>query len=224
MAYTVADALTMLSRRLGENNSSTSANEQARRISYIAEGYRKLINQTYFWFLEASTTFDSVADKKEYTTADGFPSDYRDMVELRVDGALYTPIPQSKVFGLYNEEMSVFNYDNLITDKHYYIYGGNLIFLPATPDNGTDNISMKYIKYPTVPSSTSSTFAIPDYFIDGVVAYAYGRMGQVKGDRAMASDGFTEFEEFKGELMAEHNKRKFYNKSARPTHPSYVVD
>lgn len=224
MAYTVADALTFLSGRLGENNSSTSNNEQSRRIRFLNEGYRKLIGETYFWFLEGSTTFNSVANQEEYTTAGGLPTDLRDVIELRVDDVVYTPIPASKVFGLYDKDINIFNYDNLLTDKHYYIFGGKLYFVPETPANGTNNITLKYWKFPTALTATSSTFAFPDFYIDSVVSYAYGRMGQVKGDRAMATDGFTEFDEIKKDMIAENNRRKFYNKASRPVHPSYVVD
>lgn len=224
MAYTVADVLTFLARRLGENSSPDSANEKARRISYIDEGYKDLVTSDYFWFTQATTQFNSVANQEEYTTSDGFPTDYRDMVELRVDNILYTAIPESKITGLYNSTINVFNYDNLLTDKHYYVFANTLHILPKTPANGTNNIKMKYYKFPTPLTSSTNTFLLPDFFVNALVAYAYGRKGQLSGDRAKAQDGFTEYEAIKKQIITENNRRKFYGKSSRTIEPSYVVD
>lgn len=223
MAYTVADALSFLASRLGED-SSPAGNEQTRRIRYLAEGYRKLISEKPWWFTETSTTFDSVLSKSTYTTADGFPTDFRQELELRIDGIVYTPVPREKIFGLYNSSINIFNYENLLTNKHYYIFENQLVITPPSAAAGTDNISLKYYKYPALLTATTDTFLIPDFYIDGVVGYAYAKMGQLDGDRAMVLDGEAEFNETIRQLRVEQNRRNFAYKSARPIEPSYLVD
>lgn len=222
---TLGDVLTSLAYRLGESSAPTDTTERARRVNFIQEAYKKVLNKyVTWWWLEASDTFDSDANKETYTTADGFPSDYRDMLELRVDDYVYTPIPQSKVFGLYNSANNFFNYDNLVTDKHWYVFAGSLHILPATPSNGTDNISIKYFKYPTMPTANADVLAIPDSYVGALDAFAYGRIKQLKGKRGDGADGFNEFNDLLVDMTVEQNKRQFWNKSIRPIQNVYLVD
>lgn len=224
MSVTLGDVRTALAYRLGEDSSPTNTNEVARRDKYIIEGYRKILAKFPTWFTEESATFNSVADQETYTTADGFPSDYRDMVELRVDDFVYTPIAKEKVFGLYDANNNFFNYDNLVVDKHWYIWDSTLHVLPAPSSSGTNNISIKYYKNPTMPSGSSDTFLVPEIFSSALDAFAYGRINQIKGRRGEAADGFNEFTDMLKDMTAEHNRQIFWNKSLRPTHPVYLVD
>lgn len=224
MSYTLSDVLTSLAYRLGENSSPTDTDEKARRVRFIVQGYKDVLNRAPFWFTEESTTFDSQAAKSAYTTTDGFPSDYRDMIELRVDDILYTPIPQSKVFGMYDASDSLFNYDSLIHSRHFYVFDGVLYILPETASAGTDNIAIKYFKWPTMPTTDASVFVIPDAFIECLSAYAYGRLSQIDDRRGDAADGFDEYNEILQRMVVENNRQKFFGKSARPIHPNYLVD
>lgn len=224
MSTTLGGILLSLAYRLGETSSPTDTDERARRVSFIVDAYRQLLRRNTWWWTEGSTTFDSVAAKEEYTTTDGFPTDFRDMVELRVDDLLYTPISTAEVTGLYDKTHDFFNYDNLVTEKHWYIFADTLHILPKTPSAGTDNISMKYYKKPTMPTLDASTLLIPDEFASGLDAYAYGRIKQNKGKRGESSDGFNEFTAMLGDMQVEQNKRAFWNKSIRPIQPVYLVD
>jgi len=224
MSYALSDVLTSLAYRLGENSSPTDTNEKARRVRFIVQAYKDVLNRFPFWFTEESTSFNSVANQSAYTTAEGFPSDFRDMIELRVDDTLYTAIPQSKVFGLYDANENLFNYDSLVHSRHYYIFDGALYILPETASAGTNNITMKYYKWPTMPTVDASTFVIPDAFIECLSAYAYARISQIDDRRGDASDGFDEYNEILQRMIAENNRQKFYGKSARPIHPDHLVD
>lgn len=225
MALTLANLLTSLAYRLGEDSSPSDATEKAKRVRFINEAYRKVCARHPFWFLEGSITFDSVANQETYTTTDGFPTDYRDMIELRVDNKVYTYIPMPQVFGLYDSTMNLFNYEDLISNKHWYIFDNTLHILPKPSANGTDNISMKYFKNATEVTTDAGTFLIPDQYLEGLlVAYAFGRMSQIDSERGDAADGFAEYEETFRELVSEENRRKFFNKSVRPIPPEYLVD
>lgn len=224
MAKQLSDILTRLAYRMGEDSSPTDSSEKARRVNAIAEGYEGITTDEYWWWTEASTTFNTVANQQTYTTADGFPSDFRDMVELRVDSKVYTYIPKSKVFGLYDKTTAIFNYDNLTTDKHWYIFDDTLYLYPTPGANGTNNIEMKYLKYPTIPSADSDTFDIPDIFSRALDAYAYGKLKSLEGKRGTAADAFAEYSEIIGKMQMEQNRRLFSGKAVRPIHPTYLVD
>ena len=224
MSVTLADVLTSLAYRLGEDQSPSDANEKARRVRFINEAYRKVIIRAYWWFTEASADFNSVANQANYDTTDGFPSDYRDMIELRLDDKVYTYIPQSKVFGLYDSTMQIFNYDDLISNKHWYVFDNTLTLLPTPTTSGTDNIVMKYWKFPTSVTTDAGTFLIPDQFIDCLDAYAYARIAQLDTMRGDAADGLSEFNSIMEDMMVENNRRKIFNKSARVIPNDFIVD
>lgn len=220
MAKTLDDVLLELAYRLGEDSSPTDSNEKARRIRYINEAQRKVAERMPFWFSEETYTDSTVASQEEYT----LPSNYRDMVEVRVDGYVYTPIAQHKVFGLYDQATQIFNYGNLVTARHWYIFDNSLHLLPAPSANGTNNITLKYYRYPTEVSAGSDTFLVPDAFIGALAAFAYARKNQYKGKRGEAADGFAEFSDILKSMVMEQNRQRFSGKNMRPTHPSYLVD
>ena len=224
MATTLGDVLLSLAYRLGETSSPTDTDERARRVSFIVDAYRQLLRRNMWWWTEALTSFNSVADQEEYTTSDGFPSDYRDMLELRVDDFLYTSVSVEKITSLYDKNNTFFNYDEIVAEKHWYIFANTLHILPKTPANGTNNITMKYYKNPTMPSANTDVLLIPDQYVSGLDAYAYGRIKQNKGKRGEASDGFNEFTAMLTDMQVEQNKRTFWNKSVRPINPVYLVD
>lgn len=224
MSTTLGNVLTGLAYRLGETSSPSDTDERARRVNFIVDAYRQLLRRNTWWWTEGSTTFNSVAGQEEYTTVGGFPTDFRDMLELRVDDKLYTPISLQKITSLYDQTNNFFNYDDLVTDKHWYIFDNVLHILPKTPSAGTNNIKMKYYKMPTMPSADADVLAIPDQFTSGLEAYAYGRIKQTKGKRGESADGFAEFNSMLSDMTVEQNKRNFWNKSIRTIEPVYLVD
>lgn len=222
MSTTLGQVLTSIAYRLGEDSAPSTATEIAKRTSFVNEGYLDICRKKPFWFLEESTTFNTVADQETYTTSDGFPADYRDMIELRVDSKLYTYIPEKKVYGQYDSTITMFNYDGVVNNRHWYIFDSTLHILPAPASVLT--VSMKYYKNPTKVSSSSDTFLIPDLFLDAVVALACARISAWKGLRGDAADFYKEYDELFGDLVAEDNRQKFYGKAVRPVHPDYLLD
>jgi hypothetical protein len=224
MAKTLADVLTALAYRMGEDSSPSDAAESARRIRYINMGYFKIFTTQSFWFDKKSTTFNSVANQETYTTVGGFPSDYRDMIELRVDNKVYTYIPESEVTGLYDSTVQFFNYNQLVNARHWYVFGdAELHILPATPSAGTANISMKYHAWPTEVTSTSGTFLIPDMFTHMLDAYAFAQLSSIDSERGDKADAIAEFNDALTDLVVEDNRRKIWNKSVRTTNPGLLV-
>lgn len=224
MATALSDVQTRVAYRLGENSATTASNEKARRKEFILQGYRWLINKKPWWFTETSTTMSTVADQQAYGSADGFPTDFREPIELRIDNVVFTYIPESKIFGLYDATKSVFNYDNLVSSKHYYIFNDTLYLYPEPSASGTNNIALKYYEYPTEPSDDADTFDIPDSYANILDAYAYGRISQIDGMRGDAADAFNEVDEMLVEMEVEHNRKRLFGKGIGVIHPAYLVD
>lgn len=217
MAKTLSDILTSVAYRMAEDSTPSDSSEEARRIRYVNEGLRKIVSRHPFWWTEASATESTVADQETYS----LPSDFRDMIEVRISDKLYTAIPRSKVLGLYDDTIKLFNYDDIITNKHYYIYADTLYIIPTPSASTADAIEMKYYKYPTAVSNDSDTFDMPDLYTESLVAYAFARLSQLDGRRGDAADAMAEFEEIVREMVAEENRRRFYGKSARVITPNY---
>lgn len=207
MAKTLTNLQQSLSYRLRED-SVPGGSEALRRIQFINEGYLSIARKHFWWWTEATTTFNSVANQTSYTSTDGFPSDLRgsSILELRVDGNLYKPAIQSDVFDLENADYSGY------TDQ-YMVFNKSLYLLPPYGTSSTNGIAMKYYKIPTILSSGSDTIIIPDEYADILVAFSLGRMKSIQSQRGSAADAYDEFNEIYKEMSMEQNNYLFALKS-----------
>lgn len=115
MAATVSDLQTRLAYRLGEDSSPSDSNELARRLSFFNEAYRKSLGETYWWFLQTTSSDTSVAEQEIYT----LPTAFRDMLELRVDEKVVAPISQAEALTTYNYPPVSYYFDSM--RARYYI-------------------------------------------------------------------------------------------------------
>jgi hypothetical protein len=100
---------------------------------------------------------------------------------------------------------------------------------PTTPATGTmtaqwQNIVYRFYQYPSMLSADSDTVVIPDQFADILVAYAYGRYGFIDDTRANSADGFEEYNQILGDMVAEHNRRNTYEKATPPQQPQTIYE
>lgn len=220
MATTAAELQTRLAYRLGENSAPSDANEKARRLSFLNEGLREVYKQAYFWFTQKiDTSLETQATVETYT----LPTDFRDIIEVRVDGKIAVAIPQHEAFGSYNYPPLYYQYNSLV--QSYFIFGETeLHLIPVPSTTGTNNISLRYYSYPTAMTVDASTTLIPDQYIDLLVAYAFGRISQIDSERGSAADGFDEFTNTIRLMMQENMKRKMFNRSLLPTLPTSIVE
>ena len=132
MSTTVADIQTDLAYRFGEDSAPSNAAESARRLSFISKGYLEIFKRDVFWWSEyTGSPILAVEGQETYD----LPSDFRIMVELRVNGVLYTPLPQSEAMGGYSSPLDVFSLPYGQTNNHYWIYAGKLHIAPRTSAN-----------------------------------------------------------------------------------------
>lgn len=199
MATTVSDLQSRIAYRMREKSAPDSV-EALRRLQFINEGQRTVIRKHYYWFTEATATFDSVADQESYDSTDGFPSDIRGsaILELRYNGSLYTPMTQTEAFETQDSSYAS-------RSQSYFIFNKSLYPVPKFPASGTDYVTMKYYKLPTTLSASTDELLIPDEYSDIVVAFVVGRLNQLNGKRASASDAYDEFNEILKEMNTEQN-------------------
>lgn len=189
-------------------DSVPSGSESLRRTQFINEAYKSIIRKHYWWWTEAITEFSSVANQEVYTTSDGFPPDIRgsSILELRVDGQLYTPALQTQVFDTSSSTYSGFS-------QQYMVFNKSLYLLPAYGTSSTNGITLKYYKIPLILSYGTDTIAIPDEYADILVAFALGRLRSLQGQRGSAADAFDEYNEIYKEMESEQNNYLFALKS-----------
>ncbi len=202
MAMTVADLQLTLAQRLGENSAPNDTNEKARRLGYFNEAYRSILRKNYWWFTEKTFSFDSVASQASYSTADGFPSDFRKFLEVRYNGSLITPVVQPTAFSSQDSSYPT-------ESAGYYIFAGSMYPTPVFPDSGTDYITGKYYYTPAKLALDADLIVIPDIFTDVLVAYAYARMSLKRGKRGSSADGFDEWKEILKDMQVEQNNYLF---------------
>ena len=202
MAMTVADLQLSLAQRLGETSAPNDSNEKARRLAYLNEAYRSVLRKNYWWFTEKVFAFSSVASQASYTTADGFPSDFRKMLEVRYDGKLITPVTQPDAFSDYDDGYTSHS-------EGYFIFAGAFYPAPVFSASGTNNITGKYYYNPAKLNLDADLVAIPDIFTDVLVAYAYARMALKRGKRGSSADGFDEWKEILKDMQVEQNNYLF---------------
>jgi len=215
MAMTVAELQLSLAQRLGETSAPNDTNEKARRLAYFNEAYRSVLRKNYWWFTEKVFSFSSVANQTSYTTADGFPSDYRKFLEVRYDGSLVTPVSQPDVLNSYDSTYS-------ITSSSYFIFAGVLYPTPVFPATGTNNITGKYYHTPAKLTLDADLIIIPDIFSDVLVAYASARMALKRGKRGSSADGFDEWKEILKDMQVEQNSYLFGLGQETETEAIYV--
>lgn len=160
MATTVLDILTDVAYRLGEDGNPDDANEQNRRISYINQVYRHVLRERYWWFTQKDYAQQTVADNDTYS----LPSDYRDMVDVRLDGEKVDFEPHFQAIKSYDRPR-----DEMVSiggDYSYYIWNNKLYLMPEA-SSAPSAISVSSITVSgtvaTITTATAHGLEIGDY-------------------------------------------------------------
>jgi hypothetical protein len=127
MSTTIGDILLSVAYRRGEDSLPNDANESQRRLLYCAEAYRKVCQANLYWFLEKTGAESSITDKNRYS----LPTDFREMLEVRVDNIVRPPLANFQAHNEYNYPSRSISYINYYQDRNYYLDGNEMVFLPA---------------------------------------------------------------------------------------------
>ena len=123
MSTTVLDILNDVAFRLGEDGNPDDVAEQKRRLSYLNQVYRQVVRKRYWWFTEAEYSLQTVENQDIYD----LPSDYRETIEVRIDGKRVEPTATFQALGSYDKPVDTY-ISNL--DKQYYIFNNKLYLIP----------------------------------------------------------------------------------------------
>lgn len=208
MAKTLGDIKLAIAYRMSEDSVPGDSSENARRLYFINEAYRDVMRRHFWWFLETTGSFDSVALQDSYTFGvGGVPADIRAILELRFQGKRYEQ-------GTQGESMATETtpYRNL--SQSYFIFGGAIYFNAPLSSAVTAGVTLKYYKKHTALTADANTLLIPDDFVDVITAYVVGRLQQFDSERGSASDAFEEYKEIISQMDEEQNKYLFSLKSS----------
>lgn len=214
MATTLGDIHLRLAYNLDENAVPNEGTEKSKRTALIQQGWRHIFRETLWWFTKTSDTLSTVADQEAYTLM----SDFRHEIDVRIDGKKAVPMSEPEAFQTYDYPPTIYNlpYADDVATQKYYVYGENTIhFIPIPSSTGTNNISVKYYKNPTLPSADADDITIPDEYSDILVFYAEM---MVRGKHDMPdgkSDAAEMYNEIYKQMVAENNRRNFRNKAVR---------
>lgn len=137
MSITALDILNSVAYRRGESSNPDNSTESARRLRFLNEAYRRLHQAGLFWFHEKTASLKTTDDEEIVA----LPSDYRDSIEIRVDGIVRYPLPANQAFDFYQYPPLAFAYKYDYDNKYYYIFGNELHLLPF-PDSSPSAISV----------------------------------------------------------------------------------
>lgn len=161
MATTVSQLQERLAFRLGEDSAPSDSNETARRLSFINEGYMKALGETYWWFLQTTGSDTTVSGQENYSLS----SDFRDMIELRVDDKISLNIPQHEAFGTYNYPPLYYQYRSVV--QRHYVYGDQELHLIPIPSSAPSAVSVSSITHTsgtaTVTTATAHGYSVNQY-------------------------------------------------------------
>lgn len=165
MATTVATLQTRLAYRLGEDSAPSDSNESARRLSFFNEAYMKVLGEEYWWFLQTVGSDTTVVDQENYALA----TDFRDMIELRVDDKISIFIPPHEAFGSYNYPPLYYQYRSVV--QRHYIYADQELHLLPRPSSTPSSVSISSITQ-TSGTATVTTSSAHGYSVNQYVTIA----------------------------------------------------
>jgi hypothetical protein len=137
MAITALDILNSVAYRRGESGNPDNTSESAKRLRFLNEAYRRLNQAGLFWFHEKTASLKT-EDGQELVT---LPSDFRDSIEIRVDGIVRYPMPSDQAFDYYQYPPLAYAYKYDYDNKYYYIFSNELHLLPY-PDSSPSALTV----------------------------------------------------------------------------------
>ena len=173
MSITALDILNSVAYRRGESGNPDNASESAKRLRFLNEAYRRLNQAGLFWFHEKTASLKTEDDQELVT----LPSDFRDSIEIRVDGIVRYPMQPDQAFDYYQYPPLAFAYKYDYDNKYYYIFANELHLLPY-PDSSPSSISVSTLTSSgttaTCTTATSHGLSNNEYVvISGAVETAY---------------------------------------------------
>ena len=175
MSTLASDVLTELAYRFGEDSSPGNAAEAARRLSFVSRAYMEVFKRHMWWWTEKDGS--PIATNEGQEVYD-LPTDYRQMIEVRVGNVVYTSITPNQAFSTYNYPDPVFNLPYTQGVNHYYVFAGKLHLLPKT----TANVAAQAIAIVRAGTTATATLAGHGFTNEDYITIAGCAQADYNGD------------------------------------------
>ncbi len=143
MAKLISDAHLELAYRLGESVAPTDVTELARRLNWFKTAINKVCaGDTPLWFTKTFGTRATEANRQDYPV----PSNFRKMIELKVDSYKYTEIPFEEVYEKYELPLSPVPILPAFMQRAFYYRFDSLYLIPI-PASAPTAVSVTSITY-----------------------------------------------------------------------------
>lgn len=155
MSKTIADCHLSLAYRLGASAAPTSTTELAKRLNWFKKAIENACDsERPMWFMKTKGSDITIANVHTYA----FPSDWRQTIQIKVDGYKYDKIPEDEVHERYELPNSPVPILSSFQARAYYEYGTDYVLIP-TPSTAPSTSSVTSI----TSSSTSCTVTQTDH-------------------------------------------------------------
>lgn len=164
-------------------------------------GYFDIARRHNWWWQEASDTSNTNTGATSYSE----PADLKEFIELKIANVYFDQIPYQQN-RIYTGTTTIVTMPMVIRSFKFYRFGGQYYLVPVDgADGSTHNI--KYYKRVTKATGDSSTFLIPDEYLEALTAFAEARYWMSITQQANAAAPFQEFEAMVKQLEQEHGRR-----------------
>lgn len=128
MSKTITDCHLSLAYRLGESGTPQSSTEQAKRLNWFKHAIDLACNsERPMWFLKTKGSDITIASTHTYA----FPSDWRQTIQIKVDGYQYKKIPADEVYRRYELPNSPVPILPAFQARAYYEFGTDYVIIPT---------------------------------------------------------------------------------------------
>jgi hypothetical protein len=202
MALTAGDLQTQLAYRLGETSAPSDSTTKAVRLEWLNLGsFDVARRRNWFWQETTDTANTNTGSTTGYTE----PTGLKEFIELKISDIYYDQIPYKKN-RVYQGVSAVVQLPTVNLSYKFYRFGGKYYLLPIDGNDAAIHY-IKYYKRVTKATDDSSTFLIPDEYLESIVAFAEARYWMSITQQVKASAPMQEFEQIIAQMSKEQNMR-----------------
>lgn len=207
MSKTLANVRSQIRSYLDETTQSDWTDPEINKvINTYYHAVRTAVITTFEDYYITATTFDTTADKQEYTSTDGVPTDIfkirRVEVNFDVSNSNSNPVRMQPIFNMdaVRRDLGQANSVNSIRSGYggnYYTYGFEstltIGFIPIPDKDGTDAVKIWYVPVASDLSADASTLSLP-YVDKNWLLVCYGAVAELLRFGAQESEEADKFE------------------------------
>jgi len=207
MAKTRKNCLDQVRSYLDETTQSDWTDTEINKVvNTYYHAVRTAVITTFEDYYITIATFDTTADKQEYTSIEGIPTDIfkirRVEVNFDVSNSNSNPVRMQPIFNIdaVRRDLGQANSGNSVRSGYggsYYTYGFEstltIGFIPIPDKDGTDAVKIWYVPVATDLSADASTLSLP-YVDKNWLLVCYGAVAELLRFGAQESEDADKFE------------------------------